>query len=1341
MTTNHTTHNPSMASRGRGRGRGRGRPRAIDNVPPSRSREQLAFQQTPQSFRLGSGVTVNRRGRLASATSLANTARASALRAVSTAARSVVSPAAAARWNDAGNSNLVQLVRDDARDWTVATTTERAARLSAFDRVDYRNAFPTVRLDRVNIHYIDITPQRLQAYLARYNGSSVNPNDPHVAGEVQTNADGDPFIVWEKLCAVAARVVYAALDTYGFPTGSFWQVQIINHFGDTISGSINFDTPTLARVKAVICELENGESSGGDMSNIFQQGAYFRAMVYNPATGRGGGHMPPHLKGHTKVCWSPSGDEHCALKSILVCLAENKYERKNLKTRSSTMANKIDAHLSLPGMPQHPAWSFMDIEKAATILNIGVTILDAYTTAILYEANVHSERKEIFLFYDQRERHYLACFNPASIHFSHKKYCPICRKLYYKNRIHVCQKYKCDNCHRGFDTEQLRKNHQVCTKWVTCQTCNREMPPQCLPAHAKSCNGRLMTCPKCGEVYANKLKCPPSQKNAITKEQHDAICGLGYKYCIVCESHQPSPHTCTITRRDYSHNWDRGFGLTYVYDLEACRDPENMGEQIVTLVSVRCVLEPSEGESADDYVLRHKTFHESNPPLHFYDLADFCQWLVTLKNATVIAHNMSGYDGVLVHNHMRYVLHEKTKPIFAGLKIMMFTWRCNRMIDSLKHMSSTLAGLPKLLGIKIPCAKDHFPHKFNVKANREYAGSLPSADMYELDKSTESPESFHKWHLEEAAKYTPHTNKLWVLKEVEKTYCDQDTYVLAICIGEYRRMQLEVNQVDPLRFTTIASTCLAIYRTHHIPHEGILTLTHDQAEFCRRGLHGGRTETFASYYNGTIRGIDVQSMYPYVMYEYDMPYGSPTIHNAPNIPTDWINGCGFAEVDLTPPPFNPDKPYFKPLLGAMSDNGKYQFDLYPKKKEVVTLVELRKAVQIGYTIDKVHTTYHFEARNDLFKTYIATFLKIKVESSKPPQDPALCIAEHRRRYGIELDIVKLLEPENKGRRSLAKLALNNLWGKLAQRIMPQSELVTPEQFHTLMGKHHTGKIKLESVEVNEYLLDRYAMVYHDLARPANQTLTKTNVAIGAHVTAYARLELYKVLGDPNLPGPPLYCDTDCVWFVAPPGYTHPLEGNYLGEWEDETPGIQCDEFVALAPKLYAVRKQNSSFQKIRCKGFKMTNQGKERITFDSLHQSLREDDEGNYVPITVEYNHFTRVPMGSIFVGDLSKSFTYNPTTQKSKVVSGSHFMIPYGLHAPNPDITKPPATKRDKPSLPKPNYKKVRLDDEINNNEDNDDGNDFEMSEETSESLMAQTIAAQDASRTPHVIDLIPDY
>eukprot|EP00999_Lentomonas_sp_LEN2_P002379 NODE_37_length_2975_cov_25.939607_g22_i0.p1 GENE.NODE_37_length_2975_cov_25.939607_g22_i0~~NODE_37_length_2975_cov_25.939607_g22_i0.p1 ORF type:complete len:303 (-),score=26.59 NODE_37_length_2975_cov_25.939607_g22_i0:930-1838(-) len=192
---------------------------------------------------------------------------------------------------------------------------------------------------------------------------------------------------------------------------------------------------------------------------------------------------------------------------------------------------------------------------------------------------------------------------------------------------------------------------------------------------------------------------------------------------------------------------------------------------------------------------------------------------------------------------------------------------------------------------------------------------------------------------------------------------------------------------------------------------------------------------------------------------------------------------GIVKCKVTPP-----SDLHIPVLPEFNrDLNKLTFDLKPKIGEWTTL-ELQKAINKGYKIDEIYEVLHWkETKNGMFKEYILNFLKIKQEASgwpdnvKTDEEKNKYISDYEKDMGIRLEKEKI--KHNPGLRALAKLCLNSLWGKFAQKLNnPQSFFVTStQQFY--------DRMKDELVEAT----------------------SNSNVYIGVFTTSNARIRLYEQL--------------------------------------------------------------------------------------------------------------------------------------------------------------------------------------------------------------------------------------
>jgi hypothetical protein len=377
----------------------------------------------------------------------------------------------------------------------------------------------------------------------------------------------------------------------------------------------------------------------------------------------------------------------------------------------------------------------------------------------------------------------------------------------------------------------------------------------------------------------------------------------------------------------------------------------------------------------------------------------------------------------------------------------------------------------------------------------------------------------------------------------------------------------------------------------------------------RDGFYGGRTEVFKLYCRyPDIQYVDYRGLYPSTntclyrgitpetyntVVEFAYPVGHFVRLRGARIPP--LDECfGFIWCSVTCPPLT------LPFLPERK-NGKLIFDNAPKIG-VWTTVEIQKAVQLGYVVEHVFEVVHFQERSsNLFRSYINTFVKMKMEATgwnklRPGCSPEVFVENVKKYMGIELDVDAVSEPDpNLGRYLIGKLNQNSLWGKFAQR---------DDQANSV-------DVYSES-DFNRYVYDdRYEVLdvmFHDAtARTVRyqekqdvvKMSTFTNIAIAAFTTAYARMRLYQameIVGDDLL-----YCDTDSLIYKRLPGEDRRFQtGPYLGDLANElNEGESIVEFVATGPKSYSYKTSlGKSVRKI--KGFTLNSETSAIITHDVL---------------------------------------------------------------------------------------------------------------------------------------------
>lgn len=291
----------------------------------------------------------------------------------------------------------------------------------------------------------------------------------------------------------------------------------------------------------------------------------------------------------------------------------------------------------------------------------------------------------------------------------------------------------------------------------------------------------------------------------------------------------------------------------------------------------------------------------------------------------------------------------------------------------------------------------------------------------------------------------------------------------------------------------------------------------------REALAGGRCGAIYLYYapkpGECIRYYDIKSLYPYVnrSKEYMIGWHQVITENFGDLSTVHLRYKGFFKCSVLPP-----RNLLHPVLW-MKCNKKLIFPLCAQcallenpdicdhtenqraLRGVYASIEIVKAVSLGYRILSVDEIWHWEEwRTGLFASYINSLYKYKEESSGWP---ASCTTEEKKqsylkqmkeREGICLDPQHI--KKNPGMRSIAKLCLNSLWGKFAQRntLDTVHYFKEPSEFFNLVTscENEVKSVYMVSddmVRVTSAKKDFYA-----------ETSKHTNVAIAAWTTALGR---------------------------------------------------------------------------------------------------------------------------------------------------------------------------------------------------------------------------------------------
>ena len=452
----------------------------------------------------------------------------------------------------------------------------------------------------------------------------------------------------------------------------------------------------------------------------------------------------------------------------------------------------------------------------------------------------------------------------------------------------------------------------------------------------------------------------------------------------------------------------------------------------------------------------------------------------------------------------------------------------------------------------------------------------------------------------------------------------------------------------------------------------------------RDALYGGRCETFSlhaeSSEESVVKYVDVQSLYPYVCKNKHYPIGHPRCLVGPALQefgTDITKFEGIIKCTVLPP-----RGLHVPLLPAHV-NDKLMFVLcktcaesenqgrctHSAQQRSLTgtwvSVELQRAVQLGYVILTIFEAWQYDETTiyncvtgigGLFAQYMNTFMKIKMEASGyPPEcvtaaDKTDYVERVRQHEGINLDADSI--EFNAGRRAVAKLCLNNIWGKFAQTPdRTTKEFITaPRRFFHLMSDDGIHVSDVQPIN------DDCLYVSYKKCKEFQTPALNTNVVIAAYVTTHARLELYGYLE--KLGTRALYCDTDSVIYNHVDGMYNPPLSEFVGGMTDELDGSHIKEYVSNGPKNYAYRTADGK-QVVKIKGFTLNYVASRQLTFDVMKKMAVAEQRHS---ITVVERPQIKKDLKRRQINTLPASKSYQRIFDKRVRNVDNHTSLPFGF-------------------------------------------------------------------------------
>lgn len=279
-------------------------------------------------------------------------------------------------------------------------------------------------------------------------------------------------------------------------------------------------------------------------------------------------------------------------------------------------------------------------------------------------------------------------------------------------------------------------------------------------------------------------------------------------------------------------------------------------------------------------------------------ILDCLNQLISIKydGFKVYVHNLSNFDSLfmlnilqnnfdinLTRNKGRIISIKVSKtipnPLFRDKeKVISLTF-----YDSYQLLPSSLRKLG--LSFNTITQKDIFPYNFVNKDNLNYVGPVPSMEFFPTDTFS-SIDEYNHYKM---------NNFDWNLKQISIDYCNKDCISLHQVLIKFSNLIWDKYTINITKFPTLTSLTFNIYRTHFLGTNKIPMLAGKFYTDLKMAYTGGATDMYiptnllknnissssilSKVFKNAWKVIcilyyyDVNSLYPYIMSQFELPCG------------------------------------------------------------------------------------------------------------------------------------------------------------------------------------------------------------------------------------------------------------------------------------------------------------------------------------------------------------------------------------------------------------------------------------------------------------------------------------
>lgn len=374
---------------------------------------------------------------------------------------------------------------------------------------------------------------------------------------------------------------------------------------------------------------------------------------------------------------------------------------------------------------------------------------------------------------------------------------------------------------------------------------------------------------------------------------------------------------------------------------------------------------------------------------------------VKAQKLLVYAHNLGGFDGVYLLNHLTEF--GEVKPLVFNGKLISITLILNidgplkgKTIvfkDSFLLLPTALRSLCSVF--KVSISKTFFPfHLTDIF----YQGPLP--ELYLWDNTISNAE----YHV----LYTKFVNKVWCFRTEAIKYCKIDCVALHQVLTKFNEFIFTLFSINAHSALTLPALSMRIFKAVFMPDNTVYQISGEVEQAIRESYTGGAVDVYVPHNKiGTfslskvcrkIFAYDVNSLYPAIMASGHIPIGKPIAFEG-GIRMVEPEAFGFFYCDIV----SPDN-LLHPILQRriQTSEGMRTIAGLGSWTGWLCSAEMDNAMKYGYSFE-ILKGYHYET-SDLFNKFI-----------------------------LKLYELRLKYPKGHPMNEIAKLLMNSLYGKFGMK--------------------------------------------------------------------------------------------------------------------------------------------------------------------------------------------------------------------------------------------------------------------------------------------------------------------